>query len=144
MGGVPEGYFWLSTAGTAVFLAWLYWVSPKVKGKGRERNRALVVGAIFLAVLIIPDIWALTKLESISWFVAWTISLLFVHIIQAGIWHRIAWGERCPECNTWMDSFEEAVPDNPSAARRAHRCPHCGWTDSWIAPKKAHNGGGAD
>ncbi|MCK5833337.1 hypothetical protein KAH81_06665 [bacterium] len=131
MGGVPSFYYWYGTIGTVVFFVWLFWVSPRVKDRGRERRRALVVGISFLVLLISPDIWALTRLEGISWFVAWTIGLLFIHIIEGGIWHKIAWGEKCPECGEWVDVFDEDIPDNPNTVRRTRKCPKCGWTDSW-------------
>ncbi|HHS50502.1 MAG TPA: hypothetical protein ENN07_05240 [candidate division Zixibacteria bacterium] len=145
MGGVPSFYFWYGTIATLVFLAWLYWVSPRVKGKGKERDTALIVGTAFLVLLIVPDIWALTKLDGISWFVAWTIGLLFIHIIEGGIWHRIVWGEKCPECGAWVSVFEEPVPGSSTdTSRRARKCPKCGWTDSWADAVKDTDGGEKD
>jgi hypothetical protein len=131
-------YFWFASIGTVVFLVWLIYISPRVHGKGSVRNRAVAVGIGFLCVLIAPDIWALTRLDGISWFVAWVMGMLFFHIIELGIWHRICWGDKCPECGAWVETFDEPVPDNLSALRRTHTCPKCGWTDSWaIVVKKS-------
>ncbi|RKZ31212.1 hypothetical protein DRQ36_02850 [bacterium] len=124
-------YFWYSTAGALVFFGWLIFVSPRVRGEGPTRNRAVIIGVVFLIFLLLPDIWALTRLSGISWYVAWAIGLLFFHIIEGGIWHRICWGDKCPECGAWLKVTDEPVPDNPNVARRTGTCPKCGWTDSW-------------
>ena len=124
-------FFYGSTALGLVFLFWLIYISPKIRGEGAVRNRAIGTGIAFLVILILPDIWALTRLRGISWFVAWAIGLLFFHIIEGGIWHRICWGDKCPECGAWLDVKEEKIQDNPSMARKSVTCAKCGYSDSW-------------
>lgn len=124
-------YFYISTGLGFVFLAWLIYISPKIRGESSERTRAIIVGIVFLILLIVPDIWALTRLKGISWFVAWAIGLLFFHIIEGGLWHRICWGEKCPECGAWLDIIEEKIPDNPNISRKSVSCPRCGYSDLW-------------
>jgi len=133
---LQEIYYWYATAGTAIFMIWLWYISPRVKGPGKTRNCAITVGIIFLVALIAPDIWSLTRLEGISWFVAWSIGLLLTNIFQAGIWQRICWGDKCPKCGAWIDVYDEPVPGNPNMARRTGKCPRCGWTDSWTTTVK--------
>lgn len=124
-------YFYISTGLGLVFLLWLIYISPRVRGEGHTRNSAIISGVIFLVLLITPDIWALTRLRGINWYVAWAIGLLFFHIIEGGIWHRICWGEKCPECGSWLRVTDEPLPDNPTMSRKTVTCPKCGYTDSW-------------
>lgn len=131
MSGLLKTYFWYSTVGTLIFLTWLVYASSRVTGEGRIRRRAVAIGIAFLALLIIPDVWALFQLEGVNWYVAWVIALLLTHIIEGGIWQRIAWGQKCPECGAWLRFYDEAVPGSPNMGRKAAECPRCGWTDSW-------------
>ncbi len=124
-------YFYISTGLGLVFLGWLIYISPRVRREGPTRTRAIITGVVFLIILIIPDIWALTRLKGISWFVAWAIGLLFFHIIEGGLWHRICWGEKCPECGAWLNVSDEKLPDNPTMSRKSVTCSNCGYTDSW-------------
>ncbi|GEM_PF-1546333 len=136
MNGALNLYFWYGTAGAVLFLAWLYLISPRVRGEGPTRNAVIVIGIFFLIFLLLPDIWALTRLSEVSWYVAWAIGLLFIHIIEGGIWHRICWGDKCPQCGAWLEISDEPVPDNPHIAHRTGTCPKCGWTDSWTTTTK--------
>ncbi len=136
---ISEGlkdFFYFGTAGTILFLMWLIFISPRVKGEGPIRNRAIIIGIVFLGLLILPDIWALTRLTGVNWHIAWAIGLLFIHIFEGGIWHRICWGDKCPKCGAWLDVVEEPVPDNPSMGRKTATCKKCGWSDSWASYTK--------
>jgi len=131
-------YFLYGSLGGLIFLVWLFHTSSKVRGEGQTRNRAIVIGAVSLFILIVPDIWALTQLKGVSLKVAGTVGLLFIHIIEGGIWHRICWGEKCPKCGAWVNVEDEPVPDSETVVRRTATCAKCGWTDSWsMTLKKA-------
>lgn len=128
---ILQFYFYFGTIVGLGFLVWLIYMSPRVREEGKIRDSAIITGIIFLVFLIIPDIWALTRLKGVSWHVAWAVGLLFAHIIEAGIWHRICWGDKCPKCGVWVRVEDEPVPDSPNMVRRTKTCPKCGWTDSW-------------